>query len=350
MAESRKRDGVSARALEFCILTATRTNETLGARWSEFDLVEGLWVVPAERMKAGRELRVPLNGGALAILEKLATVRGDSAYVFSARPGRPLARIALLNVLHRMGREGVAVHGFRSSFRDWAGDQTGFPREVIEAALAHVVGDKAEQAYRRATPSNGDARSWRNGPRIAISHPRGQGRVVRAKLMATPRRAASEAGRPRRRRTTQPRKVEAGRQNLYRNIGSGFRLRRSMRRKDARGSVRGQHRRDSSRPRSASQRRSIMIRPTRIIVSWRRSMSRYRSSNSSSTRTSCGSSRPNSQRPRPTAFGCETSARRSSFEITFGQHEKEAAMIAALGKANAAGEEHWARQVLLPWI
>ena len=99
-------------------------------------------------MKAAREHRVPLSDPALEILQKIAT--RDSDFVFSARRGRPLARIALLNALHRMGRDGVAVHGFRSSFRDWAGNETTFPRELAEAALAHVVGDSTEQAYRRS--------------------------------------------------------------------------------------------------------------------------------------------------------------------------------------------------------
>lgn len=146
----RKRDGVSTLALEFAILTAARSGEVMGARWGEIDLNAKVWTVPAARMKAGREHRVPLTGRALEILATMCEARtGD--YVFpGAKPGRPLSVMALEMALRRVGKQNATVHGFRSSFRDWAGNETSFPRELAEQALAHVIGDKAEQAYRRS--------------------------------------------------------------------------------------------------------------------------------------------------------------------------------------------------------
>jgi integrase len=149
--ELRKRDGVSPRALEFCILTATRTGETLGAQWNEINLAEKLWVIPPSRTKASREHRVPLSDRALAILAGMASIRDGSDFIFpGSRRGRPLMRLAMLQVLKRMGRVDVSVHGFRSGFRDFIGNETNFPREVAEQALAHVVGNEVEQAYRRS--------------------------------------------------------------------------------------------------------------------------------------------------------------------------------------------------------
>ncbi|MGJ0508326.1 MAG: tyrosine-type recombinase/integrase [Methylocystis sp.] len=145
----RDRDAMAALALEFTILTATRSGEVLGARWGEIDAASKVWAIPKDRMKAGRDHRVPLSGPALKILAKLSETR-RSEFVFpGARAGRPLSNMAMEMVLRRMGLDGVTVHGFRSAFRDWAGNETHFAREVAEAALAHVVGDKAEQAYRR---------------------------------------------------------------------------------------------------------------------------------------------------------------------------------------------------------
>jgi integrase len=121
----------------------------LGARWSEIDRDKKIWTVPATRMKAGREHRVPLSGRALAIVEQLVEAkRGDFVFVGQGRD-KPLSNMAMNKVLRRIGTD-VTVHGFRSSFRDWAGNETGYPRELIETALAHVIGDKAEQAYRRS--------------------------------------------------------------------------------------------------------------------------------------------------------------------------------------------------------
>ena len=149
MAELREQDGIAARALEFAILTAGRTGEVLGAVWSEINFAERLWVIPGERMKAGREHRVPLSGRAVEILEEMAKICvGD--YVFpGARNGKPLSNMALLMTLRRIGRGALTVHGFRSSFSDWCAEQTNFPAEVREMALAHAVGDKVEAAYRR---------------------------------------------------------------------------------------------------------------------------------------------------------------------------------------------------------
>jgi integrase len=125
----------------------------LGARWGEVDMMTKVWTVPAMRTKARREHRVPLSGPTLALLgdmARLRTVDSPDAFVFSGRhPGRPLSGIAMAKVLRRMGRGDLTVHGFRSTFRDWVGEATGAPREVAEAALAHVVGSKTEAAYAR---------------------------------------------------------------------------------------------------------------------------------------------------------------------------------------------------------
>lgn len=149
----RAREAVSARALEFLILTATRAGEVFGATWAEIDTTAKLWTIPASRMKAGREHRVPLTDRALAILAEMASVRTSpksDAFVFpGGRAGRPLSNMAFRLLLDRMGETGFVPHGFRSSFRDWCGECTPFPREVAEAALAHIVGNAVEQAYRR---------------------------------------------------------------------------------------------------------------------------------------------------------------------------------------------------------
>lgn len=150
VARLRRREALAAMALELCLLTATRSGEVLCARWPEINLREKIWTVPAKRTKAGREHRIPLSNRAMAIFEKLAAAK-TSDFVFPGqREGKPLSNMAMEMVLRRMGVENATVHGFRSAFRDWAGNETHFPREVAEAALAHVVGDKAEQAYRRS--------------------------------------------------------------------------------------------------------------------------------------------------------------------------------------------------------
>jgi integrase len=147
VAELRQHSGAGARALEFLILTAARTGEVIGARWPEIDLEGRLWTVPAGRMKAGREHRVPLSAAALAILAALPR-KGD--FVFpGGRAGRPLSNMAMLQLLGRIGRGALTAHGFRSCFADWCAERTAFPAEVREMALAHTVSDKVEAAYRR---------------------------------------------------------------------------------------------------------------------------------------------------------------------------------------------------------
>lgn len=142
--------GVGARALEFTIYTAARSGETLGADWSEIDLEARLWTIPGERMKGGREHRVPLSDAAVTLLEAIKADHGGEGYVFpGARKGRPLSNMSMTATLRRMGRDDVTAHGFRSTFRDWAAERTSYPGEVAEMALAHAVGDRVEAAYRR---------------------------------------------------------------------------------------------------------------------------------------------------------------------------------------------------------
>jgi len=145
----RDREGVAARALEFAILAAARTGEVIGARWNEIDLGQRVWTVPAERMKAKREHRVPLSDRALSILGGLPRERGND-HVFIGGRTASLSNMAMDAVLRRMGmKEEATVHGFRSTFRDWVEEATSFPPQLAEAALAHITGDEAERAYRR---------------------------------------------------------------------------------------------------------------------------------------------------------------------------------------------------------
>lgn len=152
MAELRKVEGMGARALEFAILTSTRSGEVRGAEWREIDLRKAVWVIPAERMKAGREHHVPLSPAAVELLNALPKMV-DSPYVF---PGskKQLSDMTLTAVLRRMERGDLTVHGFRSTFRDWAGERTNYPREVCEHALAHQLKNKAEAAYQRGSLFN----------------------------------------------------------------------------------------------------------------------------------------------------------------------------------------------------
>jgi integrase len=149
MALLRQREGTAARALEFAILTAARTGEALGGKWSEIDMLASKWTVPAERMKGKRVHRVPLSAAVLDIFRRMQDRKcGD--YVFpSAEERRPLSNMALLAVLHRMGRRDVTVHGFRASFRSWAGHVKAEETDVLEAALAHVEKDETKKAYAR---------------------------------------------------------------------------------------------------------------------------------------------------------------------------------------------------------
>jgi len=159
MRDLRTRPAAAARALELLILTASRTGEIVGAERSEFDLSKKVWTVPAERMKGKVEHRVPLTEGAVKIVQAAMT-EGDvlaklnpqvpTRWLFTRPDGmKPMSNMAMIMLLRRMGHESYSVHGFRSTFRDWAGECTNFPREVVEAALAHQVGNEVERAYRR---------------------------------------------------------------------------------------------------------------------------------------------------------------------------------------------------------
>ncbi|WP_454806069.1 tyrosine-type recombinase/integrase [Paraburkholderia fungorum] len=145
----RAQEGLAARALELLVLTAARTNEVIGAVRGEFDLEAATWTVPAERMKAGRPHRVPLSGPALGLVRGLLDeAEGDLVFP-GAKKGRPLSNMAMLTVLRRMKIADLTVHGFRSTFRDWAAECTRYSNEMAEMALAHTVDDKVEAAYRR---------------------------------------------------------------------------------------------------------------------------------------------------------------------------------------------------------
>jgi integrase len=141
--------GISARCLEFTILTAARSGEARGARWDEIDLVRAVWVIPAARTKGAREHRVPLAERTLVLLREMEALRSSDHVFPGRRPAQPLSVVTLEQVLRRLSIEGATVHGFRSTFRDWCGNRTNFPRELAEHALAHLIGDRAEQAYRR---------------------------------------------------------------------------------------------------------------------------------------------------------------------------------------------------------
>jgi integrase len=153
IAKLREAETIYALALEFLIPTAGRAGEVLGATWDEIDFDAKVWVIPASRMKAGREHRVPLSPRALAILERMAGIRTGDLVFAGQRRRRPLSGTTLAALV-----PGATVHGFRSAFRDWAGEETSFPREIAEQALAHATGGAVEQAYRR-----GDALEKRRG-------------------------------------------------------------------------------------------------------------------------------------------------------------------------------------------
>jgi integrase len=149
VAELRERQATAARALEYCIVTAARSGEVLAARWVEIDFAEKVWTIPAGRTKAAREHRIPLSDRARALLNEMEAGRTGEFIFPGQRLGGPLSGMAFEMLLRRF-RSPYTTHGFRSSFRDWAGNETHFPRELAEHALAHVIGDKAEQAYRRS--------------------------------------------------------------------------------------------------------------------------------------------------------------------------------------------------------
>jgi integrase len=148
MAKLRDDDSIPARALEFVALTAARLGEVLGAVWSEIDLANRVWIVPAARMKMGKEHRVPLSSAAIAVLKSMQAIR-HRELVFLGTNGRPITRLAVLRVIKRLAGD-VTTHGLRSTFRDWAAEQTAFPAELAEMALAHSVGSAVEAAYRRS--------------------------------------------------------------------------------------------------------------------------------------------------------------------------------------------------------
>lgn len=150
MQSLRAMPGAGSLAMQLIILTATRTSEVIEAKWSEFDLDAGLWVIPKDRMKGFREHRVPLSKQALAVLAQVKWDNKTSEFVFpSAKPDKPISNMTCLAALKRMGRSDLTVHGFRSTFRDWSAESTAYPRDVCEMALAHVIEDKSEAAYRR---------------------------------------------------------------------------------------------------------------------------------------------------------------------------------------------------------
>ena len=152
MQELRTMPGVAALATEFIILTNCRTSEAIEARWSEIDMAEKRWTIPGARMKAGKEHVIPLSEAALAVLQRLKAESKESAFLFpGGKKDTPLSNMACLALLKRMGRSDLTVHGFRSSFRDWAGESTAHPREVIEHAMSHQLKDKAEAAYQRGS-------------------------------------------------------------------------------------------------------------------------------------------------------------------------------------------------------
>ena len=149
MTALRSRQSLAAKALELCILTATRTGEVLGAKSEEFDLAKAIWTIPATRMKAGHEHRIPLSARALEIVQALLEPPPRKFLFPGNTSGKPLSSMAMIMQLRRMNRTDITVHGFRSTFRDWASEQTSFPHETCEHALAHRISDKAEAAYRR---------------------------------------------------------------------------------------------------------------------------------------------------------------------------------------------------------
>jgi integrase len=150
MQRLRTRDAISAAAMEFLILTTTRTNEVLGAKWDEIDQDKPIWTVPAERMKSGKDHVVPLSAPAQAVLKKMRSLTNGEFIFFGQSGDRPMSNMALLTLLKRMKRTDITSHGFRSTFRDWAAER-GYADPVAEAALAHVVPDAVIAAYKRTT-------------------------------------------------------------------------------------------------------------------------------------------------------------------------------------------------------
>lgn len=178
MSQLRARTNIAASALRFVILTAVRTGEGIRAQWSEFNLQEGVWTIPGERMKSGRAHRVPLSTAALEIVRDMEGIRHNEFVFPGQRRNKPLSDMSMLMMLRDMGRQDITVHGFRSSFRDWAAEATNFPREVAEAALAHVVGDKVEAAYRRGDLFVKRAKLMEAWATFATKDPKAFGQVI----------------------------------------------------------------------------------------------------------------------------------------------------------------------------
>jgi integrase len=186
MGSLRQREGLAPRALEFTILTAARTSEALGAKWSEIDLDKAVWTIPAERMKARRDHRVPLNAAAVALLKALPRdIEGEFVFMSPQVKGKPLSNMAMLKTLELMKRDDLTVHGFRSTFRDWAAETTSYPDTVVEMALAHTVSNAVEAAYRRGDLFEKRTRLMGDWGRYCASDSRGAAKV-------TPIRSAAE--------------------------------------------------------------------------------------------------------------------------------------------------------------
>jgi integrase len=177
MAELRDREGISARALEFLILTAARTAEVIGATWNEFDLLNKLWTIPAERMKASRGHRVPLSDAAIDVLKSLPKEAKNPHVFIGGRKGQGLSNMAMLELLRGM-RPGLTVHGFRSTFKDWASETTSYANIISEMALAHTVGNKVEAAYRRGDLLEKRKRLMRDWAKYCASTPARADNVV----------------------------------------------------------------------------------------------------------------------------------------------------------------------------
>jgi integrase len=179
MAELRQQTSVSAMALEWTILNTVRTAEAIGATWSEVDRAARIWTIPAGRIKAGKEHRVPLSDRALEILDALPREEGNDHLFIGAKKGKGLSNMAMLELLRGMAGNGYTVHGFRSSFRDWAAEMTNYPRELAEVALAHALKDKTEAAYQRGDLLEKRRRLMRDWARYCATAPRAaDGEVV----------------------------------------------------------------------------------------------------------------------------------------------------------------------------
>ncbi len=169
IAELSKREGVAAKALEFAILTAARTGEVIGATWDEIDLEGRMWTIPADRMKASKEHRVPLSDRAFEILRSLPREK-DNPFIFIGARASSLSNMAMSSVLKRMNRKNITVHGFRSTFRDWAAEMTSYQNHVVEQALAHTIGNAVERAYRRGDMFQKRTRLMTDWARFCATH------------------------------------------------------------------------------------------------------------------------------------------------------------------------------------